>query len=408
MINVLKTIVIAAFVALAFVAVAANIKLPLGYRVLVVQSGSMEPAIPVGSVLLTKPTADFASPIPISRFLKGDVITYAIGKNNFVSHRVVEVVEQNKQFFYQTKGDANKTADQKLIAENEVVGKSIFAAPYIGRFVNFAKTPLGYLLMIMIPSLYVILSEIWSIIGEIRKSKPKVPSSGFALPIALIFVTAFYFTAGTAAYFSDTANSTNNTFQASQIFTNHLVISEVQARGSNPNGAAKDFVELYNPTNSPIDLNGYRLVRRNGNDPTDVTLKSWTSSTIIPAHGFYLWANSEHGFGASIGADTETTLNINNSASVALRFGPEDTGTIIDAVSWHAAASSLQEGTAFPTDPGQGESLERKASPTSTVATMLAGDALKGNGSDSNDNSADFVLRTVSQPQNSSSATESP
>src|SRR3989344_433704 len=91
--GILRNITIAAFVVLALVATAANIKLPQGYKLLVVQSGSMEPAIGVGSLLLTKPSNDLKTPVLSSKYQIGDIITYSSGKNNFVSHRVVEALE---------------------------------------------------------------------------------------------------------------------------------------------------------------------------------------------------------------------------------------------------------------------------------------------------------------------------
>src|SRR3989344_7691634 len=106
--GILRNITIAAFVVLALVATAATIKLPQGYKLLVVQSGSMEPAIGVGSLSLTKPSGDPITPVLSSRYQQGDIITYSSGKNAFVSHRVVEAVEKDSQFFYKTKGDANK------------------------------------------------------------------------------------------------------------------------------------------------------------------------------------------------------------------------------------------------------------------------------------------------------------
>src|SRR5687767_3966688 len=80
--------------------------------------------------------------------------------------------------------------------------------------------------------------------------------------------------------FFDTANSTTNTFAAAAVFptatptpipvgiATHLVISEVQITGGSGD-ADHDFIELYNPTNSAIDLNGHRLVKRTGNSGTD-------------------------------------------------------------------------------------------------------------------------------------------
>lgn len=191
------------------------------------------------------------------------------------------------------------------------------------------------------------------------------------------------------------------------IIANHIVISEVQITGGAGN-TDNDFIELYNSTSLPFDLDGHRLVKRTASSSTDTSLKSWTSSTIIPAHGFYLWANSS--IASLIGADASTSGTLTASNSAALRFGPENTGTIIDALSWNPASSSLKEGAEFPTNPGTNQSMERKAYSTSTPSSMSSGglDELKGNGYDADDNSTDFILRATSQPQNSTSSTETP
>lgn len=238
----------------------------------------------------------------------------------------------------------------------------------------------------------------------------------------------------THSFFLDTAQSTSNVFAAAQQFptatptpsptptptlpitptptpnqiANHIVISEVQINGG-PGNTTKDFIELYNPTSSPIDLNGYRLVKRTGNSSSDDTIKSWTASTLIPAYGFYLWASNDNNtYPTSIGADTSTTSTIGSSNSIALRQGQENTGTIIDSLSWNDG-STLGEGTVFSPNPDANQSMERKASSTSNASSMTSGsDANKGNGFDTNNNSTDFILRSTSQPQNSSSPIETP
>lgn len=190
--------------------------------------------------------------------------------------------------------------------------------------------------------------------------------------------------------------------------TAHVVISEVQITGG-AGATNHDFVEFYNPTSLPFDLIGHRLVKRTSGSTSDVTLKSWTSSTVVPPHGFYLWANSDADYALSIGADTSTSGILTDDDSIALRFGAEDTGVIIDALSWDASEASLKEGTEFFPDPGANQSMERKARSTSTVDSMTSGaDVSKGNGYDTNSNAIDFVLRDVSQPQNSISPTEMP
>lgn len=237
-VKILKIFIISIFALLTFVAIAVNVKLPQGYKVLAVQSGSMEPTIPVGSVIITKPSSDFTFPLPTHKFLKGDVIAFSTGKI-IVSHRVIETVKQDGQFFYKTKGDANEEADQDLVAEKNVVGKVKLTIPYIGLIVNFAKQPLGYFLMILIPSLYVILSEVWAIVQELRKSKTKIRANGISVPIVLLFVSGVYVIGGTFAFLNDKEAASGNTFQSAEAFCDEgpTWLSQVVA---NNQGTRKD------------------------------------------------------------------------------------------------------------------------------------------------------------------------
>src|SRR3989344_2714382 len=64
----------------------------------------------------------------------------------------------------------------------------------------------------------------------------------------------------------------------------YVVISEVQIGG----GVADDeFVELYNPTESSVDLSGWRLTRKNTAGTTENNLVASLSGSI-PAHGYFL------------------------------------------------------------------------------------------------------------------------
>jgi len=168
----------------------------------------------------------------------------------------------------------------------------------------------------------------------------------------------------------------------------HLVISQVQTTAGSGK-TTNDFVEIYNPTSQDIDLKGIRLVKRTKTGVSDTLLKSWTDSTLIKAHGFYLWANS--GFtDISAAADVATTGSIADDNGVALRNGPNDSGAIIDSLAWGSATNVFVEGQVFALNPEANQSLERK--PASNI----------GNGTDSDNNAADF-MQTNAHPRNSQS-----
>ncbi len=184
----------------------------------------------------------------------------------------------------------------------------------------------------------------------------------------------------------------------------YVVISEVQIGQSGTGNAGNDFIELYNPTDSPIDLNGYRLVKRTKSGVSDSSIKSWTSETIIPPNGYYLWANSN--WSPPVIPDAVTAATIAADNGIALRRGPENTGEIIDSVAWGEAANIFIEGSVFSVNLPFDSSIERKACSSSTSLSMRSEDSSNGNAEDTDNNSNDFVLRDTPDPQNTISTRE--
>ncbi|MBI5733957.1 MAG: lamin tail domain-containing protein [Candidatus Kerfeldbacteria bacterium] len=171
----------------------------------------------------------------------------------------------------------------------------------------------------------------------------------------------------------------------------HVVINEIQITGGTGH-TTDDFVELFNPNNTPFNLKGHRLVKRTATGTTDTSIKSWTGDTLVPAYGFYLWANS--GYSAiSTTPDATTSESLADNNGIALRQGATDTGTIIDSLAWGTATNTFVEGAAYPDNPAASQSLERKRPET-------------GSRQDTTNNSQDFSLQTSPSPQNTQSAVE--
>jgi len=134
------------------------------YKVLIVQSGSMAPAIKTGSVVIVKPVSDYKI---------GDVITFgqATKTKAPTSHRIYDIKVVDGQPVYITKGDANNAPDAKEISKSEIIGKVLFDVPYAGYAVDAAKKPLGFALIIVVPAAIIIFDEGKKIIGEIKKMR---------------------------------------------------------------------------------------------------------------------------------------------------------------------------------------------------------------------------------------------
>lgn len=124
----------------AVVAAAVPLTVPqyLGYQVFNVVSGSMEPAIPIGSVIYVKEK----DPVEIE---KGDIIAFQSGES-VIMHRVVDnsVVEGS----FVTKGDANEGEDLREVPYANLVGIVVRHIPIMGQLLTLFASSFGRLCMI--------------------------------------------------------------------------------------------------------------------------------------------------------------------------------------------------------------------------------------------------------------------
>jgi signal peptidase len=153
-------------VCLALLLFGSSLPIVNNYRVLTVLSGSMEPAIHTGSVVVVAPTTDYKI---------GEVITFGeIGKDKIpVTHRIKDIKIIDSKSVYITKGDANNAEDGSEIPQSEIKGRVLFAIPFLGYALNFVKQPIGFALVIIVPAILIIWEEMKKIIGEIKKNKKK-------------------------------------------------------------------------------------------------------------------------------------------------------------------------------------------------------------------------------------------
>ncbi len=131
-------------------------------KFLTVLSGSMEPAIHTGSVVIVKPSASYAV---------GDVITFGPNTKTQIptTHRIMEIRAQEGQMVYKTQGDANNAEDSKEVFRKDIIGKVYISMPYAGFVIDFVRKPLGMVLVIILPALFIVYDEVKRIILEIKK-----------------------------------------------------------------------------------------------------------------------------------------------------------------------------------------------------------------------------------------------
>ncbi|MFL0246855.1 DNA/RNA non-specific endonuclease [Candidatus Clostridium stratigraminis] len=195
---------------------------------------------------------------------------------------------------------------------------------------------------------------------------------------------------------------TSPTLHTKAAATTHVVISEIYGGGGNSGASYKnDFIELYNPTSSSINLSGWSIQYASStgsfNNITNL-------SGSIGSHKYYLIQEASGGGGTVNLPTADVTGNINLSASsgkVALAkvtaavSGPTDSN-VVDFVGFGAANASETSpiGTLSNTT-----SAERKDNNGGTAAGQ-------GNGWDTNNNASDLYITSSINPQNSSNQAE--
>lgn len=118
-----------------------------GYRPFIVMTGSMEPVIMSGDLIITKE-------INPSDVKVGDVISFVDPAGNgvtVVTHRVIEVKNENGTVSFRTRGDANNTDDQDAVPGESVLGIYMAKLSGMGSAVMFMQTTTGLIICVIVP-----------------------------------------------------------------------------------------------------------------------------------------------------------------------------------------------------------------------------------------------------------------
>ncbi len=172
--NTLLVIIIVIAVVMTFASLKTNEKgLPEvgGYMLMNIQSGSMEPAIMTGDLIVTKAVAN---PYNLS---KGDVISFVgyEGKDLIIkTHRITAVNDLGGSVSYTTKGDNNPTVDSEDVFPSSVV--SMYTGtriPVLGTIFSFLSGRVGFFVFIVFPLFILFIYQIYKFISTIMEEKKR-------------------------------------------------------------------------------------------------------------------------------------------------------------------------------------------------------------------------------------------
>jgi signal peptidase len=133
-----------------------------GFQTKIVTSGSMEPSIQTGSMVVVRSSDAYA---------EGDVITfYERGKEELpTTHRIIGTDLVSGQVRFITKGDANDDPDSQPVSMSQVIGKVLAVAPGFGYLLSFARSWQGLLLLVGVPFALVAIEE-WRKIKKVIRA----------------------------------------------------------------------------------------------------------------------------------------------------------------------------------------------------------------------------------------------
>ena len=147
--------------AVSLVALLLTVALPalFGFRSLVIMSGSMEPAIPTGSVVVVRR-------IPAAEIAVGEVVSFVNPEDpgGTLTHRVQAVAGAGGRIEVKTRGDANTGTESWSIAAAGTVGRVVFHLPLLGYLLAPLQGTLPRLVLVVSPALLLGVSltvEIW-------------------------------------------------------------------------------------------------------------------------------------------------------------------------------------------------------------------------------------------------------
>ena len=268
------------------------------FQIFRVMSGSMEPKIKVGSVV-------FVQRVKPETLKEGNIITFTSREdpNISITHRLIATEEKEGQTVFKTRGDANNSDDITETLPGQIKGKVVFSLPFLGYLSVWIRKPLGFGLLVILPALLIIISEILNIKKTIEQevekkyAKQEKHSKNKPINLLLIFLLGIglFQIKPTNAYFSDVVVVGGNTFSMADTWPSppptppvagSVVINELMWMGSVGN-SNDEWIELRNTTGNLIDLSNWQITKWVAGTDEELML-TIPSGRTIPANDYFL------------------------------------------------------------------------------------------------------------------------
>ena len=138
-----------------------------GWKPFIVLSGSMEDTIMPGDLILTKE-------IDALELKEGDVISFRTNKYTVVTHRIINIVDEEGERKYYTKGDNNDSADINPVCNDQIEGIYRYRIPELGKIALNLQKPIGIVICIALPLIIVLIAQFADTKRQEREAKEKM------------------------------------------------------------------------------------------------------------------------------------------------------------------------------------------------------------------------------------------
>jgi signal peptidase I len=189
----------------------------IGYRLMVVRSGSMRPAIMVGDIVVSE-AARASSVRP------GEIVTFrdpALGGVT-VTHRVMSVRADGDTYRFVTKGDANTGTERWSIARNGTLGRKVLTIPAVGKLIFFLRSRFALLAALLVGAAWMMaigLRRIWSLSAGRQPGNGRAQQATRLVGAVLVATGAFSVArSSTAAAWAVTNQNDANAFATAASF----------------------------------------------------------------------------------------------------------------------------------------------------------------------------------------------
>lgn len=138
-----------------------------GVKFYVIASGSMEPKLHVGDVIMVYD-------VDKEKIKVGDIVAY-MGmeddlKGKVITHQVEGITTENKEKIFYTKGTANNTMDP-AVYEEQIYGKYVCKFYIMSLISKIVRNPIGFVICVITPLGVLMYTEIKDVIKEIKTRK---------------------------------------------------------------------------------------------------------------------------------------------------------------------------------------------------------------------------------------------